>query len=61
MEKCLTPAFNSSQITSRKTAGGTLLSQHNYTYGSGTEFGQIKTWERQLPLSGGGHSTTTQT
>ena len=52
-----------SQIANRNTVGGTVISKHNYTYGTGTEFGQIKTWQRQLPLTytGGSYSTTTQT
>ena len=51
------------QILNRKTVGGTVISQHDYTYGTGSEFGQIKTWQRQLPLTytSGSYSTTTQT
>ena len=49
------------KIFNRKTAGGTLISRHQYTYGTGTEFGQIKTWDRELPLSAGGYSINTQT
>ena len=45
----------------RTASGGTVFSQHDYTYGSGVEVGQIKTWQRQLPNSGGGSTTTTQT
>lgn len=38
-----------------------MISQHNYTYGTGVELGYIKTWQRQLPNSGGGSTSTTQT
>jgi hypothetical protein len=48
-------------IVHRTASGGTVISQHDYTYGSGVEVGQIKTWQRQLPNSGGGSTTTTQT
>ena len=38
-----------------------MISQHNYTYGTGVELGYIKMWQRQLPNSGGGSTSTTQT
>lgn len=52
-----------SRITIRKTAGGTLISQHDYTCGTGTEFGQIKTWHQQLPTNStpSDWASTTQT
>lgn len=45
----------------RTSSGGSVISQHNYTYGTGVELGYIKTWQRQLPNSGGGSTSTTQT
>ena len=51
-----------SQIIHRKTAAGTEISKHTYTYGTGAEFGQVKAWERKLPNSAGTtYTTTTQT
>lgn len=57
------PYMNSplKSIVHRAAAGGTVISQHIYTYGLGHELGQIKTWQRQLPNSGSGSTTTTQT
>jgi RHS repeat-associated protein len=48
-------------IVHRSSPGGTVISRHDYTYGLAHELGQIKTWQRQLPNSGGGSTTTTQT
>jgi YD repeat-containing protein len=48
-------------IVHRSTPGGTVISRHDYTYGLAHELAQIKTWQRQLPNSGGGSTTTTQT
>src|SRR5690606_24049799 len=48
-------------IKSSKTPGGTLISRHDYIYGTGSEFGQIKTWTKELPLSGGGHVSSVHT
>ena len=48
-------------IVHRSSPGGTVISRHDYTYGLAVELGQIKTWQRQLPNSGGGSTTTTQT
>ena len=48
-------------IVHRTSSGGSVISQHNYTYGTGVELGYIKAWQRQLPNSGGGSTSTTQT